>query len=469
MASFNDKQYPIEQLSEITSSGFDVALFPQIRDALTRKMMEIYGNDIDVSSASADGQYIQAEANIINNIYRMLERVVTQLNPSSATGNYLDILASYNNVFRTTATYSKAKVWVLNLSSSQVSVKEIRVLDKNGVYWVWYNPITLDNNKFRYTFEAYNEADPKPVSLEFTCETVGKVEANGSGEDIDDEENPINWTKGIFDSYAHGDIYTTISGDDFYICQTENAVTGLDEESDASLRSRRLERFGNNSITVLEALKSNLLELDAVQDVFIINNNSGSDITKYSNVTILNHDIFIVIRQKENTELPKVDVAKVIYRTLTPGVLTKFTPPSSGSYYGQKVEYSIELIQGVATTFMWKLADPISTNITISGQIFNNNQAFVNDSTQALLIKNAILKYLNNIKIGEVLNFSELIYLIQSQDLRPNGTSSFFVSNASFSTTEDPVQLKDHLTYFEYNTVNITITDNNLTITVTKV
>jgi hypothetical protein len=471
MASFNDKKYPVEQLSEITSSGFDVALFPQIRDALTRKMMEIYGNDIDVSSASADGQYIQAEANIINNIYRMLERIVSQLNPSSASDNYLDILASYNNVFRQTATYSKAKVWVLNLSSSPVSVKEIRVLDKNGVYWIWYNPITLDNS-FRYTFDAYDESNLKPVELEFTCETIGKVEANGSKEDITN----VNWAKGSFDSYVHGDIYTTISGNDFYICQSENAVIGEDRESDYSLRARRIEQYGNNAITVMESLKSNLLALGSVQDAYVITNNTENSITNYSNVTIAIHDVFVVIRIKENTTLPDIDVAKVLYRTLTPGVMTKFTPQTGLPIYGEQRTCNIELLRGITTTYMWKEATPFSQSITISGKILNNTQVFENgkitDSspTQLKLIKNSILNYLNKIKIGEVLSFGELTYLVQTQDLRPNNIPSFYISGSSFTseTSPTPDAIQYLLTYFEYNTVNIGVTGSTLTITITK-
>lgn len=473
MASFNDKKYPVEQLSEITSSGFDVALFPQIRDALTRKMMEIYGNDIDVSSASADGQYIQAEANIINNIYRMLERIVSQLNPSSASDNYLDILASYNNVFRQTATYSKAKVWVLNLNSSPVSVKEIRVLDKNGVYWIWYNPITLDNS-FRYTFDAYDESNLNPVELEFTCETIGKVEANGSKEDITKD---INWTKGTFDSYVHGDIYTTISGNDFYICQTEDAVIGEDRESDYSLRARRIERYGNNSITVIESLKSNLLALGAVQDAYVITNNTDTTITNYSNVSIASHDVFVVIRKKENTTLPGIDVAKVLYRTLTPGVLTKFTQQDGQQIYGEIQTCNVELLRGITTTYTWKEATPFSQSITISGKILNNTQVFTDgnitdsSSTQLKLIKSSILNYLNNIKIGEVLNFGELIYLVQTQDLRPNNIPSFYINESKFTAESSPTPdaIQYLLTYFEYNTVNVKVDGSTLTITITKV
>ena len=467
MASFNDKQYTVEKLAEITSSGFDVALFPQIRDAITRKMMEIYGNDIDVSSASADGQYIQAIANIVNNIYRMLERTIAQLNPSSATGNFLDILASYNNIFRTTATYSKAKVWVCNLSNSvKNDIREIRAMDKNGTIWVWYNPLTIDGS-FRYVFDDYNTMKTAPIELEFTCETVGKVIAEGDSS-TNDISN-IDWTKGVFDSYAHGDIYTTVSGDDFYLCQIKDAAIGENTESDSSLRNRRLQQYGNTSITVMEALKSNLLELGAVQDVFLINNNTGNPITSYSNVTIANHDIFIVVRKKENTELPSIDVAKIIYRTLTPGVLTKFSFTQGANIYGVNQEYSIELMHGVTTTYSWKLATPIHPVIEINGKLINNNSGTslnTTTSTQYILIKNAILNYLNNIKINEAINFGELVYIIQNQDLRPLGTSSFFIEKADFSDTLDPLDVRTYLTYFDYSNIAIAFEDDSFTITV---
>ena len=68
-----EKIYYYDNLSAVTNSGLEVAEFYQIRDAIVRRMMEIYGEDIDVSSASADGEYINMEADIINNIYKSLQ------------------------------------------------------------------------------------------------------------------------------------------------------------------------------------------------------------------------------------------------------------------------------------------------------------------------------------------------------------------------------------------------------------
>ena len=92
--ALSNNQYDVTQLAVANNNGFSAALFPQIKDAYVRKMQEIYGYDIDVSSASADGQFIMAEALVLNNIYRTLEGIADGLMPASATGKYLDILAS---------------------------------------------------------------------------------------------------------------------------------------------------------------------------------------------------------------------------------------------------------------------------------------------------------------------------------------------------------------------------------------
>ena len=58
----------IQNFIKFTSSGVEVASFVQIRDALINKYKDVYGNDIDLSTGTADGVFINNMALMINNI-----------------------------------------------------------------------------------------------------------------------------------------------------------------------------------------------------------------------------------------------------------------------------------------------------------------------------------------------------------------------------------------------------------------
>ena len=180
MALIN-KRYDVSQLGEFGESGFGAASFPEIKDAIARKMMEIYGNDIDISSASADGQYIMMEALIVNNMYRSLENIVRNLNPASASGGYLDILASFSGAFRQQPTYSKAQLYIWNTSANALTPDQIVCVDKNG------NPRELHTEMskaaidysvlpdYRTYYEACNDERVPLVSCDYFTTSLLKL------------------------------------------------------------------------------------------------------------------------------------------------------------------------------------------------------------------------------------------------------------------------------------------------------
>ena len=96
-----------DSLITITNAGFEVASYPEIREALVQRMKEIYGSDIDVSTGSADGIWIESLSLVINNILQSFLQLNANLNPDTATGIYLDVLSSLTNVIRKRATKSK--------------------------------------------------------------------------------------------------------------------------------------------------------------------------------------------------------------------------------------------------------------------------------------------------------------------------------------------------------------------------
>jgi uncharacterized phage protein gp47/JayE len=96
--------------------GIIVADYAKIREVLINRFKLIYGSDIDLSSTSADGQWIEEQSLFFNNILQMVKQFYANLDPRKASGEFLDIIASYTNVMRLPATRSNVSVLIEGLT-----------------------------------------------------------------------------------------------------------------------------------------------------------------------------------------------------------------------------------------------------------------------------------------------------------------------------------------------------------------
>ena len=445
----NDKQYNYTNLSEITSGGFTAAQFPEIRDAIIKRMMEIYGNDIDVSDVGADGQYINMEANIVNNMYRLLENLYNSMNPSIATGKFLDILCSFSNVNRINESYSTAQVFVKNVTTINQTPSKIQCVDRANNTWTWINPIDLYNNP-TITIKP-NEV----VLLEFTCDTIGPISAQGTGSDT------LTWDS----TTNNGWIYQTVDYGTFLVYQSKDAVVGNTNETDPELRDRRYKVIGSNSTTVQSGLESALYDFDGIKDVYIINNNSGADITNAGDkTTVKNHNVYIALRYKEGVTIDDSQIGTIIYNKLTPGVNTQEIPVDVAD--GEPHSYTLTLLSNITTNVYWKKCTPIHPQITIN---FVINDEYIKGSTGKLsiyeqAIVNELKKYLDNIKINERLQMANIQSSMINADLKRNGNSTFYISGGGILGESSILAQNTYYKYtnfvFSYNNTNGTLTIN---------
>ena len=83
---FTNTDVDISEFIKITSAGVQIANFPQIRAALIERYKSVYGDDIDLSTASADGVFVNDLALIINNILQTIKTVYSNLDVETASG-----------------------------------------------------------------------------------------------------------------------------------------------------------------------------------------------------------------------------------------------------------------------------------------------------------------------------------------------------------------------------------------------
>lgn len=462
-----NNQYDIEQLAKVDSNGFQAALFPQIKDAYVKKMQEIYGYDIDVSSASADGQFVMAESLVLNNIYRTLESLSNNLSPASATGKYLDILASLSGTFRQGTTYSTATVYIANSSSTPLSPAYLLLNDKNGNRWQWINPINADN-KPGVTFPAKSTNNYDATAIEVTCTELGPITASSTGKYDMSKQNDRNTVFGLPAKERGGDIFETINASSLLVYQQTDATIGFAEETDASLRARRLRSFGQSGRTVLDSVAANLLAIPGVIDSWVYSNNTNTASGKLDDgITVPSHSIYVVVATQPNITVPDINIGTAIYNTITPGIAT--TNPESSPKGGNINSETFNITDQLKNTVYWKLCTPPQPALTITLTLKNETTKFSDDQKTA--ITDTAIDFLNNINIDEDVSMPLLRQFIESADFRTMkyGLPTYEVTKIITAGSEMDQQnavLINPLTRFYYTQYNWSdVTNNEITLT----
>lgn len=400
----------VTNLAQVTEGGISCATFPEIKDALARKMQEIYGYDIDLSTASADGQYVMMEALVLNNIYRTLESLVNNLSLANASGKYLDILSSLSGVFRRQATYSTAKVYVdtTALGDSTVKPDSLEFLDRNGNYWFWLNPLGIDGSK-TITFKGSTvDGEVVITALTLTCEDLGPINAIGG-----DLLSTGLSLKSIFTKqdnnqyyYKKGDINSCISNSSFKVYQDENAIIGQSVESDAELRSRRLKSLGQSGSTVLENMQARLMSVAGVIDAIVYSNNTRDVMTIY-NVDVQPNTVFPVVCVRNGITGIDNFIGEVIYNTITPGIGT----------IGGKT-YTVDISTGVSNTVQWKQTTSVNPSFTITLIPTDQNDVTSVSDEQCYAIVSTLKSYFNSLRMDSTIYGSVLAQMIMGADFR---------------------------------------------------
>ena len=431
-----DRKFEIGNFVRLASAGMEVAEFVDVRDAIIKRYKEVYGSDIDLSTASADGVFVNDMALIINNILQVMKSLYSNLDVNTASGIYLDALCRLANVNRMRATKSTASIIVTSLLTTGDPVtfgdtdengnvtNQITFVDKSGTEWVSDVSVTLGPGE--------------SAEVKVTCTEPGPVDA------------PTGW------------IAQTLLVMNLKVEQAENAVRGSNEESDTELRQRRAQSSGANGVSVLESLVGALLEVTGIDDVSIYNNNTLVNATAKDGTVIAPHNMYIVIRQQKGLNIADATIGDLIYTKLTPGIKTTASTAAATNGTAKQYEFIPQML-GVTINYLnqfvyWKKAVAIKPTITAKikpTQYFTENEFAT--------IAQEVYNYANNIKLGDSIDGDQIFIAILEADPEFKGQRTYSVSasNVSVASTDNPD------TYYEYSTFSFNKeTDGTYTLTI---
>ena len=405
-----DSEVNFGNLVKLTNSGVFIASYNEIVEMLTTRYKEIYGNDINLSSTTADGIFIHNIALLINNILQGVQILSSNLDVDTASGVYLDNLCKLSNIFRKSATNSYVPVKIKNEGANLVELPQVSCVDVSGTIWTSKEGISLDSQD--------------EISLNLYCEQTGEIPCS-----MGDLLQVVGINSNVFLS----------------ITQLDSATLGSNSESDADLRSRRNQSNSPLGLTVLQSLVGSLLEQPGVKDCLIYNNIEQTPSKTVDETVVPYHNIYITLRT-DGTE-NETDIANKIFNGLTPGVLTTESTSSTGT---PKSSHLYPSIFGVdddlyRETIYWKLAKRQCPKIAIS----LTSQRFLNESILDS-VGQQLISWLNELPLNSTITIDDIKMKLSEFDPLINGQRTYIIDSVVINNNANITSYTNTYSYFNY-------------------
>lgn len=321
-------------------TGVTLPSTQEIREDIGEKIQKAFQTSPDepllnIEPSSPMGQVLDLIVSEIEAKNAEIIFLSNMVNPVTATGKFLDALAS---------------LYGLDRKISEPTVVNCKLTGLKGTV-IPYGAIAQDSqgNQYRHSNASGAKiADNGTVLTTFTAIEHGPLEV-ASG--------------------AVNKIVTTIAGWDS-ITNPTAGIIGRDEETDSELRNRMIESYAINATGYVEAIQANLAALDGVLDVRVLENPNNTSIEKFG-VTINPHSILISIVGGEDEE-----IAKTIYQRKDAGCGT------TGDY---QVSYTDENFYNA--TYTYNIVRPESQALKIKVTFFSSS---MNPTEKNLVIQSLI-------------------------------------------------------------------------------
>lgn len=351
----------------INSQGVIVPDTSTVQEQVTQDLVNVFGQDLDTTPETVEGRFIQCLTDYRTNTLAINAQNANQINLRYATGRFLDAIGAFFGLDRISATSSRVLATVTGVENTVIPAGS-QAKTTNGDIFYAENDITIGLTSSATGYFLSLEKGQIPCSAHSLNKIVNAV---------------LGWET---------------------IDNTASANEGTKQESDDDFR-QRIEDARYKGISLLEAIKAKLVNVDNVKSCFAYDNYTNQTIT-YDGVDIDAHSLVVIVDGGANQ-----DIAEAIFKAKTGG--TGYTAIS-----GQSV--TVNVVDGAFNvTYPVTFNRPEIKSFKISIQVKNISYE---GSDLAGDIKAAIMNWADNkvegvdgLKIGQNISSFEIAAAVSQQ------------------------------------------------------
>jgi hypothetical protein len=272
----------------LDKNGFVASSLATNTTAINNSLKAIYGDDIDLSSSSPDGQLANIFALAKTESQQIAEAVLASFDIDQAVGTLLDSRLKLIGLYRKGGTFTLQEIVVvvnqsITLQGLDSNINNpdgtgFTVQDNNGVQFILANTISLISGTHTLIFRSKNigAVATQPNTITNVVDiTTGVVSVNNPSSELE---------------------------------------RGIDQESDYDLKVRLLASRAINASGITESILANITAIQEVTDCIVLEN---SDDTVDSD-GVNGHSIWAIVEGGAD-----LDIANAIRYKLTPGTNTQ--------------------------------------------------------------------------------------------------------------------------------------------------
>lgn len=362
----------------VTDQGFRKKGYEEILESMQERAKQLFGNDVNLSSASPLGLFMRLFAWSLSLIWSVAEKVYNSAYIGSASKQSLDYVVQNLNIKRFGPQPATGNITIYGTPGTNIPVGfAVRTDDDSAIV-------------FKTKYDSTIGSDGS-VSIPIEAESAGS-KANVPANTITQVVNPA-------------------SGIDS-VNNPEKTDFGRDRESDYELRQRYYSQLGQNSTDIIQAITSAILDLGVKQVKVFENDSMVTD-----ELGVPAKSIFAVVWGGDNQE-----IAEAIF-TAKPGGIQAY-----GDTY-----VPIEDIGGNIHQIGFSRPNVVDTYYTIDIQT-NNEYPVDGDSS----IKQGIVDYIEELIIDDDVTHSKIINTIYNSC---GGIDDFelYIGTSANPTTKDNI------------------------------
>lgn len=228
-------------MSGLSADGFERKRLADIKSDIEDRLKLVFGENIDLDPQSGFGQFVGIESEAIADQWESQENIYNSQYPSTAQGNQLSNVVQYNGIERQEATNSTVTGTITGAEGTVIPAGSQASVVSTGDIFITLEEVIIPVSG--------------TITVAMQSQETGPIEAVAGT--LTNIETPIfGWTS---------------------ITNSNDALVGRDEETDAELRIRREQSTQALGQNLVDSLFGQLLNLEGVEDAIVISN--GTDAT----------------------------------------------------------------------------------------------------------------------------------------------------------------------------------------------